>query len=199
MALHALLLVLLLIDHRELGDSWLGADCASRLSRPLLRPFSQSSQREWSAPNQKWSLFLRGCWRPEDKSCGDVSDLHLALVDLTTSESREVLAVNSPPIVSWAPDSDRFFIVNHESSDRDNSYIYSAKTLTRLDIGQLILMRDQTLANYARQGSHLYFVAKRWRDSQAVEVRVTGHTDSPAKEFTRDFVVTADASVTRLD
>lgn len=170
------------------------------VAEPPSESLENSIQKEWLAPNRKWLLSMKGCWPPQKGACSAPEDpLRLILVNRKTHHARVVLPINSPPAISWAPDSNRFFVVHHTSSDRDNSYVYNPETLERQDMGKFIQTHDKEVRHFVEIGSHIYFVAKRWSGSNALEVEVTGHTDSPVTEFNLRFLVTLNASVTRLN
>ena len=157
-------------------------------------------RQQWVAPDGQWVVIENGCWPPGKETCSaGTNGLSLTLVNRQTHKWRLVSRTDTPPLVSWAPDSKGFFLVEHISSDRDDSYAYNVDTERRVDLGSLISGRDMTVKHYQRLGSHLYFRAERWRDPKAIEVEVTGHTDSlPVKEFHLRFLITLDSEVIRL-
>ena len=142
------------------------------------------------SPNGKWTLIF--------ECPNDCSERKL-WVEETSSRARKLVKQYERSLdISWAPDS-RFFFVNDNSGSTDaRCYVYEAASLKETDVAKVVLARYPDAEQFVNSG-HSYLRAKRWLNSHALLVVLTGHNDgSPPGAFTLRYRVDLNGSVDKL-
>jgi hypothetical protein len=134
------------------------------------------------SPDGKWALVSG---QPDDSG-----QRRLWIESTNPAGRRPVRAFSRVVRVSWAPDSQLFFVNDEWGSNGTDCYVFDAVTLKATAIANLLARRYPKIISGHKKASHLYFEASRWASSRVLLVRLTGHFDEPpAQSFTLRFEV----------
>jgi hypothetical protein len=142
------------------------------------------------SPNGKWALIFQ---------CpNDCSERKLWVED-TSSHARKLVKEYERSLdIAWAPDSRLFFVNDNSGSTDARCYVYDAASLKETDVAKVVLARYPDAEQFLNSG-HSYLRAKRWLNSHALRVVLTGHNDgSPPGAFTLRYRVDLNGSVDKL-
>ena len=142
------------------------------------------------SPNGKWTLVF--------ECPSDCSERKL-WVEETSSHARKLVKEYDRSLdVSWAPDSRLFFVNDNSGSTDARCYVYEATSLKETDVAKVVLARYPDAEQFLNSG-HSYLRAKRWLNSHALLVVLTGHNDgSPPGAFTLRYRVDLNGSLDKL-
>ena len=132
-------------------------------------PFGSVVRR--SSPDGSKVLFLV----PYRSGVNDEPQLWVE--DTRTHRRQMLMNIARTLSAAWNADGSAFYVQDNENSDDSFSYIYDAKTLKRLDLGERILASDPGARRFTE--GHFYFDVDRWEGLGQVIVRLHGHTDQP--------------------
>jgi len=125
------------------------------------------------SPSGRYEIFPKEVPSSEDR--------HLFLRNLTSKEILHLYAFERSVDVLWSPDSRTLAITDYLSSCYGTTYFISLNNLIlRTDIDKIILKQFPEDDWFM----HRYISAKRWLDSNTLEVLVNGHTDETGKQGT---------------
>ena|SRR5882672_1910207 len=142
------------------------------------------------SPNGKWTLIFE-CPK-------DCSERRLSIEDSTSNTRRLIGEYDRSLIISWAPDSHLFFVVDAHASNETLSYVYDPVTLKVTDLAKLLVAGDPGAAQFLGVG-HSYLQAKRWVNSRELLVVLYGHFDEPPLGgFTLQYRLTLDGHVQKI-
>ena len=142
------------------------------------------------SPNKNWTLVFE-C--PADCTERELS------IERTGSKQRQLVSQYERSLsVSWAPDSQHFFVYDAAGSNEGSSYVYGTASLNRLDLAEAIRTHDRMALPFLKAG-HSYVRAKYWINSHDLIVILTGHFDEgPPHSFTLKYQIGTDGSARRL-
>ena len=133
------------------------------------------------SPDQKWALIF--------ECPNDCAERRLWIERRKTHARRMVREFERSLSISWAPDSQSFFIDDGWGSDGSDSYVYDSHTLHARNLADTIVARDPRADRYLKAG-HAYLQAKRWISSHELLVTLFGHFDEPPpRGFRRSFTL----------
>ena len=121
------------------------------------------------SPNGKWALIFQ---------CpNDCSERKLWVED-TSSHARKLVKEYQRSLdIAWTPDSRLFFVNDNSGSTDARCYVYEAASLKETDVAKVVLARYPHAEQFVNSG-HSYLRAKRWLNSHALLVVLTGHNDA---------------------
>jgi hypothetical protein len=99
----------------------------------------------------------------------------LWIEDTRTHQKHMLLSVGGTLTAVWSAGGSAFSVQDRRASDSTRAFIYDAKNLQRLDLGDRILASDPSARAFAP--GHDYFDVERWQGTEQVAVRFHGHTD----------------------
>lgn len=100
--------------------------------------------------------------------------------------------------ISWAPNSQFFFVNDNSGSTNARCYVYEAATLKEIDVEKLILAKDASAQQFLNSG-HSYLRAKHCIESHSLLVVLEGHNDgAPPGGFTLRYRVNLNGNVVKL-
>ncbi len=142
------------------------------------------------SPNGKWTLIF--------ECPNDCSERKL-WVEETSSHARKLVKEYDRSLdIAWAPDSRLFFVNDNSGSTDARCYVYEAASLKETDVAKVVLARYPDAEQFVNSG-HSYLRAKRWLNSHALLVVLTGHNDgSPPGAFTLRYRVDLSGRVQKL-
>jgi hypothetical protein len=142
------------------------------------------------SPNGKWALIF--------ECPNDCSERKLWVED-TSSHARKLVKEYERSLdIAWTPDSRLFFVNDNSGSTDARCYVYEAASLKETDVAKVVLARYPNDGQFVNSG-HSYLRAKRWLNSHALLVVLTGHNDgSPPGAFTLRYRVDLNGSVDKL-
>jgi hypothetical protein len=142
------------------------------------------------SPNGKWALIFQ---------CPNDCSERKLLVEDTSSHARKLVKEYERSLdIAWAADSRLFFVNDNSGSTDARCYVYEAASLKETDVARVVLARYPDAAQFVNSG-HSYLRAKRWLNSHALLVVLTGHNDgSPPGAFTLRYRVDLNGSVDKL-
>lgn len=142
------------------------------------------------SPDGKWILVLE---------CLNQCSERKLWVEETSIHSRKLVKEYGRSLdISWAPDSQLFFVNDNSGSTNARCYVYEPTSLKETDIAKLMLASDSDVDQFLNAG-HSYFRATRWLNEHELLVVLTGHNDgSPPGAFTLRFRVDLRGKVRKL-
>ena len=143
-----------------------------------------------ASPDGKWTLIFE---------CPNNCRERKLWVQETSKHSRKLVKEYERSLdISWAPDSERFFVNDNSGSTDAQCYVYDAASLKETKVASLVLAGDPNAGQFLDAG-HSYLRAKRWLSSHELLVVLTGHNDgrSPAA-FTLRYQVDLGGKVRKL-
>ena len=130
----------------------------------------QGSFTRIPSPNRKWTLIFE-CPK-------DCSERRLSIEDSVSHVRRLVAEYERSLSISWAPDSQLFFVNDAFASNEALSYVYDPITLKATDLAKLLVAGDPGAAEFLHVG-HSYLHARRWVNSRELILVLYGHFDEP--------------------
>ncbi len=107
----------------------------------------------------------------------DCSERKLWVED-TSSHARKLVKEYQRSLdIAWTPDSRLFFVNDNSGSTDARCYVYEAASLKETDVAKVVLARYPHAEQFVNSG-HSYLRAKRWLNSHALLVVLTGHNDA---------------------
>lgn len=150
-------------------------------------------QRELShipSPDRKRALIL--------ECLNNCSEKKLWIEETSKHSRRLVKEYGRSLDISWAQDSQRFFVSDNSGSADARCYVYEAASLKETDLAKLVRSGDPDAGQFLDAG-HSYLRAQRWLNSQELLVVLTGHNDgSPPGAFTLRYRVDLRGKVSKL-
>jgi hypothetical protein len=108
----------------------------------------------------------------------DCSERKLWIEDRRSHTRRLVREYERSLSLSWAPDSNLFFVNDAYASNEALCYVYDPATLKSTDVAKFVASRDAAASQFLNAG-HSYLKAKRWVNSHELLVVLYGHFDDP--------------------
>src|SRR5690348_17132801 len=105
------------------------------------------------SPNGKWTLIFE-CPK-------DCNERRLSIEDSASNTRRLVGEYERSLSISWAPDSQSFFVNDAYASNEAPSYVYDPIELKATDLSKLLVAGDPSAGQFLGAG-HSYLHAKRW-------------------------------------
>jgi hypothetical protein len=128
---------------------------------------------------------------------GSKGSPELRIANVRTGESAMLLSIGGTVEAQWSPDGAAFYVNDRFASDSMLSYIYDALTHKRMEIAVRIQDHDPGSKRFAH--AHTYFKVEQWDGSQAVMVKLFGHTDiAPVVCFELRYRVDREGAVRKL-
>ena len=142
------------------------------------------------SPNGQWALIFQ---------CPNDCSERKLLVEDTSSHARKLVKEYDRSLdIAWAPDSHLFFVNDNSGSSDARCYVYETASLKETDVAKVVLARYPDAEQFVNSG-HSYLRAKRWLNSHALLVVLTGHNDgSTPRAFALRYRVDLNGSVDKL-
>lgn len=142
------------------------------------------------SPNGMWTLVF--------ECPNDCSERRLSIEDSASHTRRLVGKYERSLSISWAPDSQLFFVNDSYGSNGALSYVHDPVTLKTTDLAEVLVAGDPDAAQFLKAG-HSYLEAKRWLNSRELLVVLYGHFDEPPpRGFSLQYRVDLDGSVHKI-
>ena len=142
------------------------------------------------SPDGKWTLIFE---------CPNNCSERKLWIDETSKHSRRLVREYERSLdISWAPDSDLFFVNDNSGSTDARCYVYEAASLKETDLAKLLLAGDSGAGQFLNAG-HSYLRARRWLNSHELLIVLKGHSDGSHPEaFTLRYRVDLHGKVRKL-
>src|SRR6267154_678751 len=143
-----------------------------------------------SSPDGKWALIFE---------CPNNCSERKLWIEETSKHSRKLVKEYGRSLdISWAPDSQLFFVNDNSGSTDARCYVYEAASLKETDLAKSVLAGDPDASQFLDAG-HSYLRAKRWLNTHELLVVLTGHHDGlPPGAFTLRYRVDLRGKVRKL-
>lgn len=158
--------------------------------RPTVVSLPSGPISQIPSPDGKWNLIFE---------CPNDCKERKLWVEEVASHSRRLLKEYERSLsISWAPDSQSFFVNDASGSTDTRCYVYEATTLTETDVEKVVLAADAGTSKFLNAG-HSYLKATRWISSRELLVILEGHNDGdPPRGFTLRYRVSLGGKVLKL-
>lgn len=133
------------------------------------------------SPNGHWTLTFE---------CPDNCRERKLWVGESASHTRKLVKEYERSLaISWAPDSERFFVNDDYGSNGSDCYVIDPASLKTTDIRTIIVDQDAEVTEFLKAG-HSYMRAKHWLNSHELLVVLFGHfDDSPPAGIPSSFTI----------
>jgi len=143
-----------------------------------------------SSPDRRWTLIFE---------CPDYTrERKLWITDNRSHVRRFIRDFERSVGISWAPNSQLFFVEDAYASNETLSYVFDPATLKVSDLAELLRAADPQSANYIQVG-HSYLKAERWLNSYELIVSLKGYYDDPPpRGYSLKYRVNVDGKVQKI-
>ena len=172
-------------------NAWVAVTASQTAStQRTVIPLPQGEASHVPSPDGKWTLIFE---------CPNNCSERKLWIEETSKHSRKLVKEYERSLdVSWAPDSDLFFVNDNSGSTDARCYVYEAASLKETDLAKLLLTGDSGAGQFLNAG-HSYLRARRWLSTHELLIVLTGHNDgSPPGAFTLRYRVDVHGKVRKL-
>jgi len=142
------------------------------------------------SPDGKWNLIF--------ECPNDCRERKLWIEEAASHTRRAIKEYERSLSISWAPDSQFFFVNDASGSTDTRCYVYEAATLREINVEKLVLAADVAASKFLNAG-HSYLKANRWGSSRELLVTLEGHNDGePPRGFTLRYRVSLGGNIVKL-
>lgn len=162
----------------------------SRSTQPKVISLPHGEVSHIPSPDGKWTLIFE---------CPNNCSERKLWIEETSKHSRKLVKEYDRSLdISWAPDSQLFFVNDNSGSTDARCYVFEATSLKETDVAELVLAGDPDVEQFLYSG-HSYLRAKRWLNTHELLVVLTGHNDGlPPDGFTLRYRVDLRGRVRKL-
>lgn len=169
----------------------------SRLTHPRVVSLPQGKLTRISSPDRTWILIFE--FPAADEQVRDGCPIELdptrkLWIQKRGSNQRRLVRHFEPSAeISWAPDSQHFFVNDASGSTDARSYVYDPEVLQFIDLMEVLTESSPRAGKF--EGDHLYLDAERWLNSQELLVRLNVYGNPNMTAFSGTYRIRLDGTL----